>query len=236
MRVEQLENRCLLSCLATQHGSLLTVDAGGDYVGIGETDAGDVEVVCLAPDSVDVTLEDSFSNVRRIAVHGGPEDDWINVFLAGQINLRVDINTFDGFDTVEISAVEIAAPLSLRVNLGNDDDWFSFEVQGDVLDSMRINVLAGNGDDYVEMTTYSQIVDGRNTISVSLGAGDDEADIAIDVADGSRPPSVRLSGGSGADALYVDQVLMERGRVRASQFEDVIVMPSCALDDPDCQL
>lgn len=234
MELERLEERTMLACAVAQHGSALLITAGGDEVNVGEVESGDMGVICFEAGTVDVTFEDEFAGVRRVSLRGGPEDDYFGIYLTGETQLRIDVSTGDGFDSVDVNVVEVSESLQIRANLGNDDDWFSFLVHGDVFASLTLSVTAGNGDDYVEVTGYGQIVDGRSRLTVSLGAGDDEADLFLEPAIDARPTVVQLSGGSGSDALFIDQVLMDRGRVRASQFEDLIVTPSCALDDPDC--
>jgi hypothetical protein len=231
--VESLESREMLSCLVVDRGRTILINTDADdfetpnEVWVEEEANSDITVVCYARDTIDATFEQTFSNVRTVIVRGTPGDDFVLFDLLGLTPLRINVSTFDGYDSVGVGVEELFEPLTISVNLGNDDDDFYMGIVGDIVGNLFVNVNAGAGDDWVEYALFNGIYGGRTRLTTSLGTGDDGLDIFISTIDSSSTPLIRVSGGGGNDALWIDDILEERSRLTASQFESVFVNTLC---------
>ena len=232
-----LEPRLLLTCIVAKHGSTLTVKTGLDeYVAIVENlDSGiDVECYQFGDDATPV-LATSFTGVSVLNVVGNPLPNDIYVELNGDKSYIANINTLGGDDIVEVVLNEVTAKNTLHINTSTGNDYVSVRAAWLVDAALNVTINTGSGDDVAAIDCpYGDITPAAKlSLSLSLGSGNDDASIFLwPTTHFNQKPLIRVSGGSGQDALSVDNDLWWVSRNTLSTVESPFAVIPCDDENP----
>lgn len=175
LAVESLEPRWLMAGNVT--AEVVPMSLGGNAVAIiGDNEANQIRVTEVTAEHIRV------QGLEGTTVNGKAVDD---LFAAGDIFMRVDVDLGNGNDTHIHEFTGDQFRHSIGIDTGNGNDLVSVYVRG-VLGNLAINTGSGNDEVILEMAPVSLLDAG---LRIDTGVGNDDVLVRSD-SDGGLPELV----------------------------------------------